>query len=233
MTGPIMILGNKQNTFLTPTWYAHRQPGTRTRGLACAWQQKPGVAAHIAPPQRKYLMAWTSFPWSRLEVSHIQSHQQRCCRPRTCVNHMKGYLQQWITWTAEIWAAVTWWPGLWLLGQTIPQHKRWINHFQDDSRNWVSNPKGHCQQNMNLHNPGLGANMILFPPTRASTLWSFKWDSTQMTGVIQTITADTEVGGTGGWPPSSSFVTKESTCKKVFLSALTFNKTKYHTRMYT
>lgn len=94
MTRPVLILDNKQNAFLSPTWYAHKQPGTKTQGLACAWEQKPAVAVHTALPRKKCSTAWTSFPWSRLEVWHTQSHQRRCCRPRTCVNHTRGHLQQ-------------------------------------------------------------------------------------------------------------------------------------------
>lgn len=91
ITGPLLISCNKQITFLPPTWYAHKQPGTKTRGLAYAWGQKPAVAVHTAVPRRKCSTAWTSSPWSRPEVWHIPSHPRRCCRPRTCVNHIRGH----------------------------------------------------------------------------------------------------------------------------------------------
>lgn len=94
ITGPVLILNNKQITFLPPTWCAHKQPRTKIRRLACAGGQKSAVAAHTTLPQRKYSMFWTSSLWSRLEVWHILSCPRMCCMSHTCVNHKRGRLQQ-------------------------------------------------------------------------------------------------------------------------------------------
>lgn len=86
--------------------------------------------------------------------------------------------------------------------------------------------EGHSQHNMNLHNPGLGANVIFsFPQPWPQALWSFSWDSAQMTGVIQAITPDTKTHRRPGHhvhllSPTSSF-------KKAFSVPCPLNKIPY------
>lgn len=50
-TGHLLMLENQQMAFPPPTWCAHKPPGTKTRGWACAWGQKPAVAARTALPR--------------------------------------------------------------------------------------------------------------------------------------------------------------------------------------